>query len=288
MEPHDQVSSERRPAGAFSDPDLLRRIGSAAIMIPLAIGAAWWGGWPFALFWLVAAVLVLWEWNRLILGEVPPLMIGGELVALAGAVVLIRLFLNPGFGLVALGIGAGIALAFSPRGRGRWAIGGLLYATAVVAGPVILREDPLQGLAAILWLFAVVWGADVAAYFAGRTLGGPRLWPRLSPKKTWSGFLGGIATGTGLGLAIVSLMGVPPSLGLVFVSALVAVASQAGDLFESFVKRRFSAKDAGRLIPGHGGVMDRLDGFLVAALVAALIGLARGGLDGPAHGLLVW
>ncbi|WP_439574863.1 phosphatidate cytidylyltransferase [Phreatobacter sp.] len=288
MEPRDTASRDQRPAGAFSDPDLLRRIASALVMVPLAIAAAWWGGWPFALFWLVAAAVVLWEWNRLILDEVPPVMMGGELMALAAAVLLIRYFLNPGFGLVALGIGAGIALAFSPQGRSRWAIGGLLYATAVVAGPVILRDDPSLGFIAILWLFAVVWGADVAAYFAGRTIGGPKLWPALSPKKTWSGFIGGLVAGTSLGLAVVHLSGVPVSFGLALCSAAIAAASQGGDLFESFVKRRFSAKDAGKLIPGHGGVMDRLDGFLVAAIVAALVGLARGGLGAPAQGILVW
>lgn len=288
MQPQDQAPSDRRPAGAFSDPDLLRRIASAVVMIPLAVGAAWWGGWPFALFWLAAATLVLWEWNRLILDEVPAIMMGGELVALVAAVVLIRYFLNPGFGLVALGIGAGVALAFSPQGRSRWAIAGLVYATAVVAGPVILRDDPTLGFVAVLWLFAVVWGTDVAAYFAGRAIGGPKLWPRLSPKKTWSGFFGGIVAGTGLGLAVTHLMGVPASLGLAVASAVIAVASQGGDLFESFVKRRFSAKDAGKLIPGHGGVMDRLDGFLVAAILAALVGLARGGFGAPAQGILVW
>lgn len=282
------MNPDQRPAGAFSDPDLLRRIASALVLVPVAIAVAWFGGWPFALFWLVAAIAVLWEWNRLVLADAPPALIAGEIVALIAAVVLIRYFLNPGFGLVALGIGTGFALAFSPAGVSRWAIAGLVYATAVVAGPVILRDDATYGFVAILWLFAVVWGTDVGAYFAGRAIGGPKLWPRLSPKKTWAGFIGGTLIGSLLGCAIVKAAGLSVGAGLILVTLAVAALSQAGDLFESAVKRRFEAKDAGSLIPGHGGVMDRLDGFLVAAIVAALIGLARGGFANPAAGILIW
>ena len=127
-----------------------------------------------------------------------------------------------------------------------------------------------------------------AAYFAGRSIGGPKLWPRLSPKKTWSGFVGGTLVGTLIALAVVRLSGVPVSLGLALATWAIAALSQGGDLFESSVKRRFAAKDAGSIIPGHGGVMDRLDGFLVAAVAAAALGLMRGGVGNPASGLLVW
>jgi phosphatidate cytidylyltransferase len=282
------MDPDQRPAGAFSDPDLVRRIVSALILVPLAIGTAWLGGWLFALFWLAGAAVVLWEWNRLIIPDAPPVLFGGEAAAITAAVILLRFFWNPGFALIALGIGTGIALALSPRGRSRWAIGGMVYATAVVAGPVILRDDAALGFVAILWLFALVWGTDVGAYFAGRSIGGPKLWPQLSPKKTWSGFIGGALLGTLLALAVVRVAGLPLTVPLTLITLLLAMASQGGDLFESFVKRRFSAKDAGTLIPGHGGVMDRLDGFLVAAILAALIGLARGGFGRPAAGLLLW
>jgi phosphatidate cytidylyltransferase len=282
------MEPDQRPAGAFSDPELLRRVVSSLALVPFAIGTAWLGGWSFALFWFAGAVVVLWEWNRLILPDAPPVLLGGEVAALGAAVVLLRFFWNPGFALIALGIGAGIALAMAPRGRSRWAIGGLVYAAAVVAGPVILRDDAALGFVAILWLFALVWGTDVGAYFAGRAIGGPKLWPQLSPKKTWAGFIGGSLVGVALALVVLRVAGLPLSLPLVAVSFALAMASQGGDLFESFVKRRFSAKDAGTLIPGHGGVMDRLDGFLVAAILAALIGLARGGFGRPAAGLLLW
>jgi len=282
------MDPDQRPAGAFSDPDLLRRVVSALVLVPVAIGTAWLGGWFFALFWLAGAAVVLWEWNRLILPDAPPVLFGGETVSIAAAVILLRYFWNPGFALIALGIGTGIALALSPRGRSRWAIAGLVYAAAVVAGPVILRDDATLGFVAILWLFALVWGTDVGAYFAGRSIGGPKLWPQLSPKKTWSGFVGGSLVGTVLALVVVRVAGLPLTVPLALITLVLAMASQGGDLFESFVKRRFSAKDAGTLIPGHGGVMDRLDGFLVAAFLAALIGLARGGFGQPAAGLLVW
>jgi phosphatidate cytidylyltransferase len=282
------MEPDQRPAGAFSDPDLLRRVVSSLALVPFAIGTAWLGGWSFALFWFAGAVVVLWEWNRLILPDAPSVLLGGQVAALGTAVVLLRYFWNPGFALIALGIGAGIALALAPRGRSRWAIGGLVYAAAVVAGPVILRDDAALGFVAILWLFALVWGTDVGAYFAGRSIGGPKLWPQLSPKKTWAGFIGGSLVGAVLALIVVRIAGLPATLPLALVSLILAMASQGGDLFESFVKRRFSAKDAGTLIPGHGGVMDRLDGFLVAAILAALIGLARGGFGRPAAGLLLW
>lgn len=279
---------DQRPAGAFSDPDLKKRVISALVLIPVAIFTAWLGDWPFASLWLCGAALVLWEWNRLVLPGAPPVLYAGELVALTVALGLERYFLNPGFAMVALGAGAGVALALSPQGRSRWAIAGLLYAAAVVLGPTILRDDNSLGFVAILWLFAVVWGTDVAAYFAGRSIGGPKLWPRLSPKKTWSGFIGGTLIGTAIALVVVRIAGIPLSLGLALATWVIAALSQGGDLFESSVKRRFAAKDAGSIIPGHGGVMDRLDGFLVAAVAAAALGLMRGGIGNPAAGLLLW
>lgn len=279
---------QQKPAGAFSDPDLLRRIMSAAVLVPVAVFVAWMGGWAFSIFWLLAAVAVLREWNRLVQNEQSPVLFAAEIAVLAAAVVAVHLARNPAVAAFALAVGVALTFVMAPTGQRRWSATGVLYAAAVVTGPVILRDDPVFGFAAILWLFAVVWGADVAAYFAGRTFGGPKLWPRLSPKKTWSGFVGGLCAGVGLGLCIASVVGVPPSVGLALVSGAIAATSQAGDLFESFVKRRFDAKDAGTLIPGHGGVMDRLDGFLVAGIAAALFGLARGGIDAPAAGVLLW
>ena len=169
-----------------------------------------------------------------------------------------------------------------------WLAAGVGYAAVLLFAPLILRRDPELGFAAIAFLFAVVWVTDIAAYFAGRALGGPKLWPAVSPKKTWSGAVGGTLAGIVAAILTVKLLGVSVSPMLVLVAGLLSVVAQAGDLLESAVKRHFGAKDAGSIIPGHGGVMDRLDGFLTAAAAAAMVGLIRGGLEAPARGLLVW
>ncbi len=169
-----------------------------------------------------------------------------------------------------------------------WLAAGVGYAAVLLFAPLILRRDPALGFAAIAFLFAVVWVTDIAAYFAGRALGGPKLWPAVSPKKTWSGAVGGTLAGIVAAILTVKLLGVSVSPMLVLVAGLLSVVAQAGDLLESAVKRHFGAKDAGSIIPGHGGVMDRLDGFLTAAAAAAMVGLIRGGLEAPARGLLVW
>ncbi len=137
---------------------------------------------------------------------------------------------------------------------------------------------PFFGACAIGWLFAVVWGTDVCAYFGGRLIGGAKLCPRISPGKTWSGFAVGIVCGAVLGVVAVHFWpGVNARLGPVFLLGIVTGAvAQGGDLLESWIKRRFNVKDSSRLIPGHGGFMDRLDGFVAAAIFAALFGLAHG------------
>jgi phosphatidate cytidylyltransferase len=223
------------------------RVISAAVLAPLAIGIAWFGGWPFVLFWTACACLVLWEWS-----------------------VLVR-------------HGTRTVPAFAA-----WMLAGLVYAGVLLLGPVLLRNDASLGFVAILFLFAVVWLTDTAAYFAGRAFGGPKLWPAVSPKKTWSGAIGGTLGGVAAGLLVVKGAGLAIAPMLVLVAVGLSIVSQAGDLLESAVKRHFGAKDASQLIPGHGGLMDRLDGFLTAVAAAAMVGLLRGGLEGPARGLLVW
>jgi phosphatidate cytidylyltransferase len=170
-----------------------------------------------------------------------------------------------------------------------WGGAGILYAVALYYAVMVLRADGERGLLAILFLFAIVWLTDICAYFAGRAIGGPKLAPRISPKKTWSGMLGGVTGGVGAGLALLAVagQGVRPAHALVALA--LALAAVAGDLFESAFKRRFRVKDSGRLIPGHGGFMDRLDGFVAAAILAAAIGLARAGSGASAaRGLLDW
>ena len=218
-------------------------------MAPIAIGIAWLGGWPFVLFWALAACIVLWEWTQLMTRSRNTVSYTDFLV---------------------------------------WMIAGLLYAGVVLLAPIILRRDPALGFVAILFLFAVVWGTDIAAYFAGRALGGPKLWAAVSPNKTWSGALGGALGGVVTALLVVTVAGLVIAPMLVLVALVLSIASQAGDLLESALKRQFGAKDASDLIPGHGGLMDRLDGFLTAVLAAVMVGLLREGFDGSARGLLVW
>lgn len=169
-----------------------------------------------------------------------------------------------------------------------WKVPGILAALAVVVAPVMIRLDPTFGLQGILWLFAVVWGTDILAFVFGRTLGGPKLWVRVSPKKTWSGFVGGVIGGAVCGWAVAALIGVPDLVVPTVLAAALAVAVHGGDLLESAAKRHFKVKDSGRLIPGHGGVMDRLDGFVFAAAIVCLVGVGRHGWQSAAQGFLVW
>jgi phosphatidate cytidylyltransferase len=191
-----------------------------------------------------------------------------------------------------LAIGTLGAGALAPAGRRGWAAAGVPYAGALAIAPVALRSDRDDGFLAIILLFAIVWATDIVAYFAGRALGGPKLMPLVSPKKTWSGAIGGTVAALVVALAVAKIADVASALAgwlaIAVLAVILSVIAQAGDLFESFLKRRFGAKDSSHLIPGHGGLMDRLDGFVTASAVAALIGLLRGGFEAPGRGLLVW
>lgn len=267
--------------------NLFVRVLSSLVLVPAAIGAAYAGGIVFTAFWMIAALCVIWEWDTLVcaLDKRPVLMIGS--VAIAGAAVLLMLGRSASpVALVALSTLGVVTLASKPH-RG-WCTVGVLYAGALLIAPVLLRRDASLGFAAIVFLFAVVWLTDITAYFCGRTFRGPKLMPKVSPNKTWSGAIGGIAGALIGGIAVAWYAGVANLAAVAAVVLVLSIASQAGDLFESALKRRFDAKDASGLIPGHGGVMDRIDGFVFAATVAAIIGLMRGGIEAPARGLLVW
>lgn len=276
-------------AGAVFAPsrNLLLRVISALVMAPLALGVAWLGDWPFALFWGAAAIAVLWEWVTLVVGHRYRLMLSSCASAIAVAT-LVGWRGRETTAILLIGLGALAATIFAPRERRFWIAGGIAYAGTLLLAPLFLRADRAYGLAALMLLFAVVWSTDIFAYFAGRAIGGPKLAPAISPKKTWSGAVAGTLGATLVAVAVADLLG-PFHLGTIAVVAfLLSVIAQLGDLFESWVKRQFGAKDASHLIPGHGGVMDRLDGFWAAALAGCLVGLLRGGFDNAARGLLVW
>ena len=277
--------------------DLPLRVGSALVLAPLAIGVAYLGGWVFAVFWGLAAIIVMWEWTTLVAGPDRRSVLMTAIVAVALAAALaassveasddmrdLRLAAAP----IVLILGMLASAIIAPRGRGLWVAAGVPYAGAMGLAPIVLRSDTEFGFVAIIFLFAVVWVTDIAAYFVGRAVGGPKLAPRLSPNKTWSGSIGGLAGAVLAAVLVVKVSGVGGVLAAVVIAIALSIAAQAGDLFESAIKRRFGAKDAGALIPGHGGLMDRLDGFVAAAVLACLIGLAHGGIDAPARGLLVW
>jgi phosphatidate cytidylyltransferase len=284
-------------SGARPGSELALRIVSALVLAPLAIGVAYIGGWAFVAFWGIAALLVLWEWTTLIVGSDrrSVLMTGGAAVllaiGLAGAAGnaedgthAVRLLAA----VTVLAMGMLGAAALAPRERRAWAAAGIPYAGVLGIAPIVLRSDIRYGFAAIVLLFAIVWATDILAYFVGRAVGGPKLAPRVSPKKTWSGAIGGTAAAVAAALAVATIFGLAGLYALALLAVILSIVAQAGDLFESALKRRFGAKDSSQLIPGHGGLMDRLDGFLVAAALAAAVGLARGGLAAPSGGLLVW
>jgi phosphatidate cytidylyltransferase len=185
-------------------------------------------------------------------------------------------------------LGAAATNVVAPAGRGIWVSAGMIYAGSLLSAPLIVRHDAEWGFAAIILLFGIVWATDIAAYFAGRAIGGPKLWPAVSPNKTWSGAIAGAWGAAIAGWAVARAVSPGDELHLVAVALGLSIASQDGDLFESSIKRRFGVKDSSHIIPGHGGLRDRLDGFIVAAALAAVYGISRAGLNNAGQGLLQW
>jgi phosphatidate cytidylyltransferase len=284
-----QPASEK-PAGlppVAGRSNLMLRIVSSLVLAPLAIAAAYFGGLVFFAFWAVAALAVLWEWQTLVCADErnPVLAIGA--VALAGSGLLIMLG-RPGIAIALIALGCFGAAALASNIRRMWCTAGVVYAAGLLVAPVLLRRDASFGFPAILFLFVIVWLTDIIAYFVGRAVGGPKLMPRVSPNKTWSGAIGGTVASMIGGVVVASQFDIGGLAAAAVVAFVLSIVSQLGDLAESAVKRRFNAKDASQLIPGHGGLMDRLDGFVAAAVVGVLIGIGHGGFDAPARGLMVW
>ena len=277
-------------AGGDAANNVMLRIASAAVLAPIAIGFAYIGGWLFLALCAAAAARILWEWTRLVADH------PDRRVLLPGFATLLAALLLTGFnelGAAAATIVIGAALAggtlMAPaRNSVGWAMGGIFYAGIAFLGPAVLRRDPTLGFTAVLFVALTVWATDICAYAAGRAIGGPLLWPEISPHKTWAGAMGGVLGGVAAGTMVAYASGIGALAAIGVIALLLSLLTQVGDLFESAVKRRFGAKDASYLIPGHGGLMDRLDGFLVAGFAGLLIGLIRAGIAAPAQGLLVW
>jgi phosphatidate cytidylyltransferase len=283
------ASDDGPPTGSAPQrfgPDLWPRVAAAVAMGTVALAATWIGGFLFAAFWWLASIVVLWEWQRLVGGErLIVARVGAGAVALALAA--LSALHDSIAGVVAALILGAAAVGWIAGGRqGIWAAAGVLYAGALVASVGLLRVSPSFGMASMLWLFAVVWGADIAAYFAGRLIGGPRLWPRVSPGKTWAGAIVGAFAGAVLGLMLAAWTN--RLAALFWLGLATAVVSELGDLFESALKRRFGVKDSSGLIPGHGGLMDRLDAFTSASFFAAVVAILHPKGDYIASGLFQW
>ncbi len=258
------------------------------VLAPPAAAAVYLGFPWFDLMVAAVACLAGIEWAGLIgiaRRRAVAALIGGSAIAGMLAVAAGRPELAPaiaGAGAVA----ALIAGRYAWLGAGAWpepaawAALGVLCVALPAAGLVWLRADPVAGQATVLWLVSVVWAADTAAYVAGRAIGGPRLAPAISPGKTWAGLVGAVVAAAAVG-AVAGLIHAPgdprPAVLLGVLSAALAIVAQAGDLAESKLKRHFGVKDSGRLIPGHGGALDRVDGMLAAALAIALLQLVAGG-----------
>jgi phosphatidate cytidylyltransferase len=255
------VTGEGR-GGRFGD--LAPRVASGVALAAVGLGATWAGGWAFLALVVVVTALMVWELARLFAPGAGWRPAG--LAAIAGAAVAATAVLPVAVTLPMILLPALAGIAVLPTNRRIFAI----YASfTVVAGFGLwhLRNDlGPQGFQAMLWLAFVVVATDVAGYFAGRLIGGPKFWPRVSPSKTWSGTVAGWIGAAGVGIAFAA-----PAPGaaaaLAGVSVAVSMASQIGDAAESAIKRRVGVKDASGLIPGHGGVMDRFDGMLGAAVM---------------------
>jgi phosphatidate cytidylyltransferase len=265
--------------------NLLLRVLAALVLAPLAIAIAYAGGWLWSGLVTLASIGLYVEWLMIVGAARRVRAVAPGVVALAIAGV----YFGSGSieaSLLVLAVGfAGVALA-SPERRG-WTVTGFGYAAAAETASALLRLDQVWGFAALILVLLVVWGTDIGGYFAGRGIGGPKLWPRVSPKKTWAGAIGGFAASLFISAGFVTF-GVGKTGPLLLLGAVLSIAAQLGDLFESAVKRRFGVKDSSHLIPGHGGLLDRLDGFVAAVVLAAIFGLLRGGVDGVGRGLVVW
>lgn len=267
---------------------LLKRIMTGVVLIVVALAAVRFGGSGFTALIAVATLIMFAEWA--VMHRLGRLVMRAGLAILAGVIMLMALgrlneaLLLTGFGAMILGVfaatlGGKPAAAATLRGQidaigGRLAAAGILYCGLPAIALIWLRGLPL-GLEAVIFLLLCVWAADIVAFFTGRALGGPKLAPAISPNKTWSGAIGGVVGAIVIagGAAAVWLTGLGGK-GFAYFFALagaLAVLSVLGDLLESGLKRRAGVKDSGNLLPGHGGVMDRLDGLVPVAIAGAAV-----------------
>ena len=273
------------PKAAPNMRDVGVRVAAGVAMASVALAVLWAGSLPFAVLVGAVAVIVSWEWGRIVRSA----DVDAIFVIQAGAVIAAVLLASrgvAGLGLIAVLVAAILSALLAFGERGHMAALGALYAGLPAVALVWLRGADMVGMLAVLFLLLAVWSTDTGAYFAGRRIGGPKLMPRVSPNKTWSGLIGGVVAAGVVGLVFALLANAGLHPGRMTVSAMVlGLVSQAGDLFESALKREYGVKDASALIPGHGGFMDRIDGLAAAAVLAAIFAMAVS-IQAPARALL--
>ncbi len=262
-----------RPVGTWRSSELGRRVISAVILAMIAIAALWIGGWIFTIFVLVLAAIGLWEWTG-ICGAADPLWLRtGFVVALVLGLALAHVG-NLAWALALLAGAAALALSIACiRQAYGWAALGFIYVAIPSIALIAFRQAGADGLPIIVFVALIVWATDIAAYFGGRAIGGPKLWPRVSPKKTWSGAAFGLVGAILVALIFVGIARTGSWAAALFLAILLSLGAQAGDLAESAFKRRFGVKDSGTILPGHGGVLDRIDGLYVALALAWLLAI---------------
>jgi phosphatidate cytidylyltransferase len=270
------------PWQVMFDRHLAIRAVSGVSLAVIAVGGAVLGGWWAAVMAAVFAATIHQEWTWLTEESRHPA------IYYTAALVIAIAYVGAGLPQTGLALCAIAVAAAAVSSGSAYRPIGVAYAALFGLSVLLIRYSEPLGLSAILIVFVVVWGTDVFAFFAGKIIGGRRLWPVVSPNKTWAGAIGGLAGGIASGALAAALVGQPLGPGLFAVLAALALASEAGDLFESWVKRQMGEKDSGWLVPGHGGFMDRLDGLVFAAGLALLIGWLRGGPDAIAAGLVRW
>lgn len=251
------------------------RVLSALVMAPVALVLVWLGDWFFTGLAIVVGLGMNWEWDRLTGGAGRGLHVIALGAAIVGALVAFHLG-QPGSAMLIALIGGAAAVLL--RGAGRnWTLLGAVYIILPCIALIWLRSLPEVGLATVIWLLAVVWATDTGAYICGRLIGGPKMAPRISPNKTWAGLIGGVGAAALVGLPTYELAALQSVTFLVGAGAILAIVGQVGDVFESSIKRHFKVKDSGTIIPGHGGLFDRLDSLLFVAVVYAAMTLMRDG-----------
>lgn len=258
--------------------NLQTRIITALIFAIITLVVTFLGGIWFSVFAFIIGFAVLHEWQTI--SKIKQNSLTVLLAWLFYGAVFILVLLRFDILIIFLSMVLfAFLLAIASRRNAGWVVGGFLYGVAPALALTLLRGDEQMGFGAIVFLFAIVWGTDIAAYFNGRALGGPKLAPKFSPNKTWSGAVGGAAIGVAGGALVVLLLIknslvvniTPTDIWVPILALILSVASQAGDIGESWIKRHFGVKDSSNLLPGHGGFMDRVDGLVAAAVLLYII-----------------